>query len=236
MKYDKHNLTIKDLKSEDYNMKVKLKGEYHDTTNPLHFVLNNRGVNEEDYDKYIKPTDKIMPDWKLVENKELGFNLLNSHVDSTSKIGIQVDPYMDGMSSAAITYKFLIQQLNNTEDNVVLIPPKGKMHGIIVNRVVVHGLKKGNLLIVPDAGSSDFEQHKELFDLGINTLVIDHHLAPIEETPAIIINNQLSPEFMSKALTGLAMVYLFCVGYCEYFNRNLTVNLEDLSSIGLVAI
>lgn len=40
---------------------------------------------------------------------------------------------------------------------------------------------------------------------------------------------------MSKELTDSARVYLFCVGYCEYFNRNLTVNLEDLSSIGLVA-
>lgn len=96
---------------------------------------------------------------------------------------------MDGISSAAITYKFLIQQLNITEDNVVLIPSKGKMDSIIVNRVMEHGIKKGDLLIVPYAGSSDFEQHKELFDLGINTLVIDHHLAPIEETPAIIINN-----------------------------------------------
>ncbi|MDK1672853.1 hypothetical protein QOK74_08205 [Staphylococcus saprophyticus] len=72
-------------------MKVKLRGEYHDTTNPLHFVLNNRGIIEEDYDKYIKPTKDLMPNWKLLENMEMGFNVLNTHVEKDTNIGIQVD-------------------------------------------------------------------------------------------------------------------------------------------------
>lgn len=216
-------------------MKVKLRGEYHDTTNPLHFVLNNRGITEEDYDKYIKPTKDLMPNWKLLENMEMGFNVLNTHVEKGTNIGIQVDPDMDGISSAAIIYIFLTKQLGVSEENIIMITPKGKMHGIIVDRVVENGLKKGDLLIVPDAGSSDFEEHNQLFDIGISTLVIDHHLAPNEDTPAIIINNQLSPKFNNKALTGSAMTYLFCLGFCEFFDIEMTISLLDLASIGLVA-
>ena len=35
--------------------------------------------------------------------------------------------------------------------------------------------KKGDLVLVTDAGSNDYEQHKELSEKGVGVIVLDHH-------------------------------------------------------------
>lgn len=214
-------------------MKVKLKSEYNSSTNPLHFVLKNRGINEEDIEKYLNPTEDLMPNWRKLKNIEEGISLLKRHVDKGSKIAIQNDADYDGLTSCAIMYKYIQQHLGY--DNVVVIAPKGKSHGILLDETL-KVLSKGDLLITPDAASSDFYEHEELHKNNIEVLVIDHHLAEYKQsTPAVIINNQLSPDFDNKALTGSAMTYLFCVGYSESFNLCLPNDLQDLSASGMVA-
>lgn len=213
-------------------MKVKLKSEYNSSTNPLHFVLKNRGINEEDIEKYLNPTEDLMPNWQKLDDINEGISLLKRHVEYGSKIGIQVDADYDGITSSSIIYKYLVQHLNY--DNVSVIAPEGKSHGILLDETY-KVLSNGDLLITPDAASSDFIQHKELYSNGIDVLVIDHHLAPKEETPAIIINNQLSDNFPNKALTGSAMTYLFCLAYSEVNELELPTDLKDLSATGMVA-
>lgn len=218
-------------------MKVKLKGEYTPNLDPLEYILSNRGIKEEDYEKYISPTEELQPDWKKLEDIEEGVKSLKSKIDDdNAKIGILIDADQDGLASGSIMYKFLTKQLQFDKERIIVIPPLNKSHGINIERVLEHGMTSGDILIAPDSASSDFEQHEELYNKGINTLVIDHHLAPKnKDSKAIIINNQLSDEFENKALTGSAMTYLFCVAYCELLGIDLTVNLKDLAAIGLVA-
>lgn len=214
-------------------MEVTLKSEYTSSVTPLHFVLRNRGINEEDIQKIVKPTHDLMPNWRKLKNIEEGISLLNRHIENGSKIAIQTDPDMDGLTSSAIMYKYISQHLNY--ENVVVIAPKGKYHGIRLDSTL-ETLSKGDLLITPDAGSADFLEHDELHKHGINVLVIDHHLAEERtSTPAVIINNQLSPDFINKALTGSAMAYLFCLGYSELYELPLPTDLQDLSASGMVA-
>lgn len=72
-------------------MKVKLKSEYNSSTNPLHFVLKNREISEEDIEKYLNPTEDLMPNWRKLKNIEEGISLLKRHVDKGSKIAYNVD-------------------------------------------------------------------------------------------------------------------------------------------------
>lgn len=130
-------------------------------------------------------------------------------------------------------YKYIKQHLDY--DNIVIIAPKGKSHGILLDEVL-EVLSKGDLLITPDAASSDFYEHDELHKNSIDVLVIDHHLAEERaSTLAVIINNQLSPNFENKALTGSAMTYLFCMAYSESYNLPLPTDLQDLSASGMIA-
>ena len=62
-----------------------------------------------------------------------------------------------------------------------------------------------DLLIVPDAGSND-SQYAELINCPI--LVIDHHIleSPVTASNLILINNQLSPKYKNKDLSGANQV------------------------------
>lgn len=213
-------------------MEVKLKSEYNSSTNPLHFVLRNRDISEEDFDKIVNPTKELMPDWTKLDNIYEGMELLKKHVDKGSNIYVLNDDDNDGIASTSVMYQYLKTYLQHDNSNI-LIHKKRKSHGIKIDEV--EDLSEGDLLITPDAASSDFEQHQELHNRGIDVLVIDHHLAPKKDTPAVIINNQLSDNFPNKQLTGSAMTYLFCRAYSETYNIELPTSLLDMSAVGMVA-
>ncbi|MDT0700389.1 DHH family phosphoesterase [Staphylococcus chromogenes] len=204
------------------------------SSNAIEQVLSNRKIDESKFKYYLEPNHNLMPNYKLLDNIYKGIELLKRHVRNKSNIGIIVDSDFDGLTSTAIFYKFLINYCNIDKDLIKLILPRRKSHGINMEDVL-DVLSEGDLLIVPDAGSSDFEQHEELQTKSIACLIVDHHLAPKKETSAVIINNQLSDLFPNKALTGSAMSYLFCKGYLNENNCDDPVDLLDLAAMGLVA-
>lgn len=83
----------------------------------------------------------------------------------------------------------------------------GKQHGItddIMNQINQLDL---DILLVPDAGSNNYFEHKALYDRGILVAVIDHHECERLSDHALIINTQLSPEYPNKQLSGVGVVY-----------------------------
>lgn len=94
-----------------------------------------------------------------------------------------------------------------------------------------------DLLFVPDAGSNDFEQHERLDTLGIPVIVLDHHSVDDNEESkfAIVVNNQLSPEYENKALSGVGIVYKFLQALDDEFSFNDADTYLDLLSIGNTA-
>jgi single-stranded-DNA-specific exonuclease len=66
-----------------------------------------------------------------------------------------------------------------------------------------------NLLIVPDAGSNDYDAHEMLKGQLIDTIILDHHLADKVSEYAIVINNQLS-DYNNKDFSGVGIVWQFC--------------------------
>ncbi|EJO7115367.1 single-stranded DNA-binding protein [Staphylococcus pseudintermedius] len=214
-------------------MKVKLKSDVS-VDNSVEQVLMNRGIKSNLIKSYLSPQSHLMPDYSKLKNIETAIELLNKHVKNKSKIALTIDVDMDGLTSAGIIYKYLVNYVKYDKELIKLIMPKGKIHGILIDRVLAE-VESGDLLIVTDAGSSDFNEHKQLHDNGINCIVVDHHLASEEETPAIIVNNQLSPEFENKGLTGSAMTYLFCKAYSDKYELKEPKELLDLAAIGLVA-
>ena len=53
--------------------------------------------------------------------------------------------------------------------------PEGKEHGLQTLMDNFESSKKYDLIIVPDAGSNDIEEHKQLKELGYDICVLDHH-------------------------------------------------------------
>jgi single-stranded-DNA-specific exonuclease len=110
----------------------------------------------------------------------------------------------------------------------------GKEHGIVMNSVP----QDAKYIIIPDAGSNQIDEQKELVRKGKKVLVIDHHLVDIyEEVPgAIVVNNQLSPKFKNKFLSGAGMVYKVIQCYSKKYGDNKHhQEYIDLAALGLIS-
>ena len=83
---------------------------------------------------------------------------------------------------------------------------------------------------------------RQLQEIGTEVLCLDHHTLPDDydmekETPsnAIVINNQLSPNYPNKSLCGAGVVYKFCEVLDDVLGINLANEFIDLAALGEIA-
>ena len=123
----------------------------------------------------------------------------------------------DGFTSSSILWLYIKKIAPNAQLDFMI--HEHKQHGLtdLIDRIESN--PDYDLVIVPDAGSYDVNEHKRLQELNIDCLVIDHHEQlyddngkPVISDAAntIIINNQLSPKYDNKTLCGAGVVYKFC--------------------------
>ena len=142
----------------------------------------------------------------------------------------------DGFTSGALIYQYIKDIAPSTCIDYIL--HEGKQHGLQDH---IHTLMETNsdysLIIVPDAGSNDFKYIEELKEIGIPVLVLDHHITDEKISDnAIVINNQLSPNYHNKELTGAGVVYQFCRYYDKVYNYNFAEKYMDLAAWGVNTI
>jgi single-stranded-DNA-specific exonuclease len=92
-----------------------------------------------------------------------------------------------------------------------------------------------DVIIIPDAGSSQYKKHKLLNEKGIQVIVLDHHESKKESDDAIVINNQLSPNYDNKYLSGAGVAYKFCQVLDDVNGSSYSEKLVDLAGLGIAA-
>lgn len=204
-------------------IEIKLRESYTITDSVIERVLRLRGVKKKDIKHYLFPSDAIKPDYKKLKNINKGVDMLKHHIDNKSKILLIIDPDFDGVCSSGIMYQFLVNDLEYPSDLVEYFVPYTKKHGIPEEFVLE---KMPDLLITPDSASSEVDIHKRLSEHNINIICPDHHIVEGEESEfAVIINNQISPDFPWKSLTGTNITHLFCEAYNDtYMNGKIDTN------------
>ena len=90
------------------------------------------------------------------------------------------------------------------------------------------------LVVLPDAGSNDYEQHLELINNNIEIIILDHHEAAITSPNAIVINNQLC-NYPNKELSGAGVTWQFCRYLDSILDKNIANNYLDLVALGNMA-
>lgn len=197
-------------------------------------LLKSRGVQE--IGAYYSPTKNSLQSPRDLENVELGAKMLEMAIQSGKRILIVVDSDNDGFTSATIMFDYLKDLAPQLEIDYIL--HEGKQHGLEdhIEKLVNDGNKYG-LIILPDSSSNDFMYHERLAEIGVPVLVLDHHITDEAiSTNAVVINNQLSPKYKNKELTGAGVVYQFCRYLDEYF-KNPNTNAEkylDLAAWGII--
>ena len=197
-------------------------------------LLKSRGVQE--IGAYYSPTKDSLQSPRDLENIEFGAQMVEAAIRSEKRILIVVDSDNDGFTSATIIFNYLKDLAPQLEIDYIL--HEGKQHGLEdhIEKLVNDGNKYG-LIILPDSSSNDFVYHEQLAEIGVPALVLDHHITDEAiSANAVVINNQLSPKYKNKELTGAGVVYQFCRYLDEYF-KNPNTNAEkylDLAAWGII--
>ena len=199
---------------------------------PVERVFANRGISPSEINHYLHTTEEDILNPELLDNINQGAKLLIQHLALKDKIFIQVDPDVDGYTSAAtlINYINMIAP-GHAQQNIVYRIQNGKEHGLIVDTIP----DDVKLVIAPDSSSNDYEQHKILKEKGIDVLVIDHHEAEKVSEYACVINNQLSKNYSNKTLSGVGVIYKFCQYIDKFLGQDYANNLLDLVAVGMVS-
>ena len=195
-------------------------------------LLRARGIH--DPDEYIEPTEECLQTPSDLENIERAEKLLKKIIKSRQKILIIVDCDNDGYTSATIIYNYLKDVDNTLEIDYLL--HEGKAHGLQdhINNLMDDGKNYG-LIILPDSSSNDYVYHEQLKEINCAILVLDHHLTDTELSDnAVVVNNQLSPRYKNKELTGAGVVYQFCRYLDKTWNLSYADKYMDLAAWGII--
>lgn len=202
--------------------------------------LNNYGINLlhargiVDVDGYLNPTKDYLQSPLEFENIRQGADLYLNNIGAGKHILIVVDSDNDGFTSATITYQYTKRLAPDTEIDYWL--HEGKQHGLQdhIDKLIEDG-HTYDLIILPDSSSNDFEYHEMLREIKTPCLVLDHHLTDIQLSDnVVVINNQLSPSYHNKELTGAGVVYQFCRYIDDITNHEWANDYLDLAAWGII--
>jgi single-stranded-DNA-specific exonuclease len=140
-------------------------------------ILSNRGVRTESDQRTMLSCDlDAIPDPATLPDIERAADLINQAITDRSRIGVYGDYDVDGVTSTAL----MVRGLEALNAEVKPFLPHRERDGYGLNRdSVKQAFDSGCvLLIAVDCGTSDRDELQYARDLGMRTVVIDHHHVP----------------------------------------------------------
>jgi single-stranded-DNA-specific exonuclease len=214
-------------------MKYKLIKPINPQYSTVEQILTNRGIPIQEIHHYLNTTDNDINSPSLFgeDNLKRGAAALINTIKSDNTMIIVVDADCDGFTSSAILINYLHDLFPYwVETKLSWYLHSSKQHGLndCIDWIVD---KQFNLVCCPDSSSNDYNEHQRLKELGIDTIVLDHHEADKIDDNAIIINNQLS-SYPNKELSGAGVTWQFCRYIDKLLNTTHANNYLDLVSLG----
>ena len=175
-------------------------------------ILLARGITSpEGAQLFLKPRLENLSDPFLLPDAEKGVLRLADAIRKKETICIYGDYDADGVSCLALMANFL--RYFGVFPHVH-IPTREEGYGLHVEAVKDIGGKGVDLLICLDCGSSNLEEIAYARNLGIDTIVIDHHETGPDLPPAIAVINPKRPDsrFPTRDLAACGVTFFFLLG------------------------
>ena len=204
-----------------------IKDSLNDIDNPKQTILLNRGI--ENWKQYLNLNEDCIHDFNLLKNIDKAVSCFVKHIENKSRIHIIVDSDVDGYTSASMVYRYIKQLGENI--NVTYSLHTKKQHGISEDIEIP---KDCELLIIPDAGSNDIEQCKELVEKGIDVIILDHHICDKQNDFAIVVNNQMC-DYPNKNFCGAGIVYKFLKAIDDELWEDYADKMLDIVALGNIS-
>ena len=184
----------------------------HGHSDHLARVLTGRGIAADDVATHLAPTLRaLMPDPSCLQGLDAAVARISKAIVSGETVAIFGDYDVDGAASAALLAGYLdacsISRRIHIPDRIT--------EGYGPNIEAIRALRAdgATLLVCVDCGTTSHEALAEAKALGLDPIVIDHHLAPPDLPEAIVVNPN-----RQDCLSGLghlcaaAVVFMVLVG------------------------
>ncbi len=174
-------------------------------------LVNRDFLDMESARRYLYPSLNDLHSPLLLKDMKKAIERVLPAIHNKEKIVIYGDYDADGITSVVILYKFLKEL---TSDISYYIPDRVQ-EGYGLKKTVIDNFKaKGiSLIITVDCGISDVEQIDYARDLGIDTIVLDHHeiSGSLPGAAAVINPNREDCHFPFKDLAGVGIAFNFLI-------------------------
>ena len=153
-------------------------------------ILTQRGINTfDEAKKFFRPTLDMLPDPWLMKDMDKAVDRIMLAFSNNEKIMVFGDYDVDGTTSVACMYKFLIE--NYASGNVEFYIPHRYREGYGVSKAGIDhaSANQYSLIISLDCGIKSVSLIGYARQLGIDFIVCDHHLPDADLPPAVAILN-----------------------------------------------
>ena len=175
-------------------------------------ILAGRGVEADAVATFLDPTVRaLMPDPDVLADMPAAAARLADAVARAETVAIFGDYDVDGATSAAALARFLRQC---GLEPIIHIPDRlFEGYGPNVEAVRALAAQGATLLVAVDCGSTSHEPLAEARKLGLDVVVIDHHLADEQLPPALAVVNPNRLDDLSKLghLAAVGLVFMTIV-------------------------
>jgi single-stranded-DNA-specific exonuclease len=176
-------------------------------------LLAARDVDLEGVPDFLEPTlRKFLPDPSHLKDMDAAVARLVRAVREGERIVVFGDYDVDGASSAALLLRFF----RAVGGDIDVYIPDRRSEGYGPNAPALLKLRAGGAAVVVtvDCGVSAFEPLAEARRAGLDTIVIDHHLAEaaLPEAVAVVDPNRVDDESPHKQMAAVGVAFLLAVG------------------------
>jgi single-stranded-DNA-specific exonuclease len=176
-------------------------------------LLAAREVGLEDVPDFLEPTlRKLLPDPLHLKDMDVAVARLVRAVQAGEKIVVFGDYDVDGATSSALLLRFF----RSVGGDIGVYIPDRRKEGYGPNAPALLKLKaEGAAVVVTvDCGVTAFEPLAEAKRAGLDTIVIDHHMAEIAlpDSIAVVDPNRIDDASPHKQMAAVGVAFLLCVG------------------------
>jgi single-stranded-DNA-specific exonuclease len=195
-------------------------------------LLVQRGINNfEEAKFFFRPSLDHLHDPWLMKDMQKAVDRIKKAVEHNQQILVFGDYDVDGTTSVATLYQFLL----NLTDKVDYYIPHRYKEGYGISKIGIDFAKENgfDLIISVDCGIKSKELISYAKELGMDFIICDHHLPDDILPPAVAILNtkQIDCKYPYKELCGCGVVFKLITALAQTFNLSAETYLQYLDLV-----
>lgn len=195
-------------------------------------ILISRGIDSEILENWVNAENpNEIEVWRKLDGIIDAVVIIQDAIAQKWDMDVLVDCDADGFCSSAIFINYINAVAPEyAADHIKYYLHTGKQHGLadMLDQLTAP------IVVIPDAGSNDYEEHELMSKRGQVLVIFDHHEAPHPSISfnVITVNNQLSDNYENKSFSGAGIVYRFCQAFDNETGNDFANDFLDLVALG----